>query len=136
MSSCSVHIKVIPHRGLRLLFILALLYGCSTPGLREQSVPPQIVNTDALSKKMDPSLLAEVNKLPAEQQADREIDVIIRTSGQIGPSERAVIEKMGSQISSVLGDIVVARVPVGRIIDIARLDFVIYMEKSKKLYPK
>ncbi len=87
-------------------------------------------------RKVDPSLLAEINTLTAGQQADREIDVIIRTRGQMRPSERVEIEKTGGQISSVLGDIAVARVPVGRIADIARLDFVIYMEKAKKMYPK
>ncbi len=125
------------YRGVTLMSLVLLLSGCSTPGPTKQSVPPQRVNADEVSmKKVDPSLLVEINKLPAEQQADGWIDVIIRTSGQIGPSERAEIERMGGRISSVLGDVVVARIPAGRIIDIARLDFIIYMEKAKKLYPK
>ncbi len=131
-----VRTNVSRHRCFQFLFITLLLYACSTPGLTEQGAPPRSTDTEPVSRKVDPSLLAQINNLPTDQRTGQEIDVIIRTKGQMSAFERAQIEKMGGPVSSVLGDIAVARVPVGRIADIARLDFVIYIEKAKKVYPK
>jgi len=122
---------------LPLILLILSLSGCSATELNGQGIPSydrgQISEKQA---KLDPSLLIEVNRLTSQQQADREIDVLIRTRGSLDLSRREAIEKRGGRISSVLGDISTARIPAGRIEDVAGLEFVISIEKAKRLQPK
>ncbi len=111
-----------------LIFIFLIVLGCSAFG-RKESDPPSTVNRE----KIDPSLLMEIEKLKSSQQMGQEISVLIRTKREIDVTERAAIEERGGKIGSVIGDIVIVRIPTRAVLEIADLDFVIYIEKSKKL---
>lgn len=118
-----------------ILLIHLSLSGC--PAAELQGVPRHDQRRTAeKQEKLDPSLLIEVNRLTSQREADREIDVLIRTRGPVDPSRRAEIEKRGGRVGSTLGDISTARVPAGRMEDVAQLEFVIFIEKAKRLQPK
>lgn len=113
-----------------LIFISVIVLGCSTangtPQALSQNTPSKNMN------KIDPSILIEIKKHESIQQADQEIEALIRTKREVTAVEKGVIEKEGGRIGSVIGDIVTVRVPVKALSKIADLDFVIYIEKAKK----
>jgi hypothetical protein len=119
-----------------LVFSFAALAGCSASGRTLEDNQTGRPDEDRLvSQKLDPALLIELNS-SAAQEADGVIAVLIKTTGPITPSQRAELERVGVVIGSVLGDIVTARIPRGRIIDAVRFDFIVRMEKANKLRPK
>ncbi len=110
-----------------LIFIFFLCLGFSVFGVGEMDAAATMNEG-----KIDPSLLIEIEKLKSEQQPDREIDVLIRTQKEINNLERAAIEKKDGKIGSVIGDILTARIPARAISEIAGLEFIVYIEKSKR----
>lgn len=84
-------------------------------------------------QKLDPSLLMEIERLKSDRQMDQEIKVLIRTKDEIDATERARLEEKGVKVGSVIGDILTAMVPVQAISEIATLEFVLFIEKSKTL---
>lgn len=75
----------------------------------------------------------EIERLKSDRQMDQEIRVLIRTKKEIDATERAALEKKGVKIGSVIGDILTAIIPARTISEIAALEFVLFIEKSKTL---
>ncbi|MGB3941038.1 MAG: hypothetical protein WBK96_06065 [Candidatus Manganitrophaceae bacterium] len=84
-------------------------------------------------EKIDPMLRMEIERLASLARTDEEIDLLIRTRMEINPSERAEIEKRGGKIGSVIGDILTVRIEAGAVLEIADLEFVVSIEKAKRL---
>lgn len=124
-----------PHR--YVLTMLFLLTACSTPVKNEKALLPQQDGRDSTSvERLSPALRIEINNLLSGGQPDREVDILIKTSGPIDQALRRELEKRGCEIRSITGDIVTARAPARNVADIAGLKLIIYIDKSKKLYPK
>ena|SRR5581483_3056320 len=83
-------------------------------------------------EKLDPALLVEMENGRSDRP-DREINLLIRTRKPVDDAEKGEIEKRRGKIGSVIGDIVTLRAPVDSIPAIADLDFVVYIEKAKKM---
>lgn len=106
------------------IFVLSSFLGCAAVGAtgESRSAMPN-------REKIDPALLAEMG----EGRSDREIGLLVRTQQPIDDIERGEIEKRNGKIGSVIGDIVTLRAPLDAIPAIASLDFVVYIEKAKRL---
>jgi len=126
------------HRYLLLLFISCSFAGCPTAELNGQGAASFEKTGPAAAgqNKLDPSLLIEIGKLKSEHREEQEVAVLLKTKGPLDPVRRAEVEKQGATIGSVLGDIATARIPAGRVEDVSKLEFVIFIEKAKKLQPK
>ena len=83
-------------------------------------------------EKLDPALLVEMENGRSDRP-DREINLLIRTRKPVDDAEKGEIEKRRGKIGSVIGDIITLRAPLDSIPAIADLDFVLYIEKAKKM---
>lgn len=103
--------------------------GCSGGALTGDQLTP---SAKMSNEKIDPSLSMAIENSKSGQPPDREVDVLIRTKNEINTAQRAAMERNGARIGSVMGDILTARVPAGAVSEIAKLEFVVYIEMSKK----
>lgn len=124
-------VRKILHLSKISVFVFLAFFGCSAYG-GKGAPSPEDNGGKMNANKIDPSLLAEIERLKAGPEANQEIDVLIRTKKEIDPTEREAIEKQGGRVGSVLGNILTARVPAGSVKRISDLDFVLYIERSKK----
>ena len=127
--------NMFPYRyGLTILFMLV---ACSSPGLNGTEPLPHHEGRDSMSiKKLSPALRIEIDERTSGRRSGGAIDILIRTAGPIDQVQRRELEKRGCEIRSLLGDIVTARATARTIIDIAGLEYIRYIDKSKKLYLK
>ena len=118
-------------RSRRLLPLLTLLAGCMALAACSGGAPsrhtPETPSTDVPSK-IDPALSMT---LQDPGTAGQDIDVLIRTRGEIDATQRAALEGRGVRIGSVIGDVVTATIPVSAVSGIAGLEFVIRIELSR-----
>lgn len=118
-------------RSRRLLPLLTLLAGCMALAACSGGAPsrhtPETPSTDVPSK-IDPALSMT---LQDPGTAGQDIDVLIRTRGEIDATQRAALEGRGARIGSVIGDVVTATIPVSAVSGIAGLEFVMRIELSK-----
>lgn len=82
-------------------------------------------------KKIDPSLLIELECMETSGQLANEVSVIIRSESVLNAEQRSEIERNGGKINSIAGDILTAVIPGSNIPAIADLKFILYIEKSK-----
>lgn len=108
--------------------MIFLLLGAIPPGSRE--------NAPSAAKKIDPVLLAEIEKRTSNDRSGPKIALLIRTKTEIGRAERSAIEEKGGEIGGVLGDVVTATAPSEAILRIAGLEFVVYIEKARSRLPR
>ena len=108
---------------------LMAFVGCSgeTAGIKTQDT-----STTMSQEKMDSALLMAVQESGSTGKPAQLVEVLIRTRGGIDAKQRDVLEREGVVIGSVMGDVLTARVPVHAVSRIARLEFVVYMEMSRK----
>jgi hypothetical protein len=110
---------------------------CSTIGPQGRAQPDiQVVPESGSMNKLSPALRFELRGQKAGDQTGRWLDILIRTAGPIDEAQRNRLEEKGCEIRSIFGDIVTGRALSGNIRDIAGLDFVLHIDKAKKLYPK
>lgn len=130
--------RLIIYRSLLFIILIILLITIScTASTPVAKMPMNQTDTMQLSsEKIDPSLLVEVNKFKDSSRSDKEIEVLIRTKEKITSREVATLEEKGAKVGSVIGNILTAKIPVQTIKDIAELDFIIYIEKAKKVLLK
>jgi len=110
-----------------VFFIFLVFYGCAAFGGKENSDLPKNVQA-----RIDPAIMADLARLKSGENPNREIDVLIRTERALTAGERTVLERNGAHISSSIGNVLSARVPLGSIEGISRLEFITYIEKAKK----
>ena len=82
--------------------------------------------------KIDPALKLAIQAAESANQRASSVEVLIRTRDEINITQHDALEKGGARIGSVLGDVLTASVPLRAVAGIAGLDFVVYIETSKK----
>lgn len=82
--------------------------------------------------KLDPALKLAIQAVESATQPAPSVEVLIRTRDEINITQHDALEKGGARIGSVMGDVLTASVPVRAVTGIASLDFVVYIEMSKK----
>ena len=83
--------------------------------------------------KIDPALKLVIQAVESGNQPESEVNVLIRTRDEMDITQHNALERNGVRIGSVMGDVLTASVPVRAVTEIASLDFVVYIEMSKKL---
>ncbi len=110
---------------------LMLLAGCAALAGCSGDVPGRNASeafSSGASSKIDPALSM---RLREPRSAGQDVDVLIRTRGEIDAAGRAALESRGARIGSVIGDVVTARIPLAALPGIAGLDFVVRIELSR-----
>lgn len=118
-------------RSRRLLPLLTLLAGCMALAGCSGGAPSRHASetpSTGVPSKIDPALSMT---LQDPGTAGQDINVLIRTRGEIDASQRAALEGRGARIGSVIGDVVTATIPVSAVSGIAGLEFVMRIELSK-----
>ncbi len=110
-----------------VFFFFLFFYGCAAFGGKENSHLPE-----KGPARIDPAIMADLEGLKSGRIPDREIDVLIRTERGLTEGERTALERNGVVINSSIGNVLSARVRLGSIEDISRLEFVTYIEKARK----
>jgi hypothetical protein len=110
-----------------LIFIFLVFYGCAAFGGKKSNDLPE-----SGPARIDPAIMADLEGLKSGGNPDRKIDVLIRTERELTAGERTALERNGAVISSSIGNVLSARVRLGSIKSISRLEFVTYIEKAKK----
>lgn len=85
-----------------------------------------------IQDKLDPALKLAIQSVESATQPAPRVDVLIRTRDEIDIAQHDVLESSGARIGSVMGDVLTASVPLRAVNEIASLDFVVYIEMSKK----
>jgi len=80
--------------------------------------------------KIDTGILMNMKSNP---QKGQEVSALIKTKSAITTVQQEMIKKEGGRIGSVIGDIVTVTMPIEAVSKIANLDFVVYIEKAKRL---
>jgi len=109
-----------------LFYALILLSGC----FLNQNAPRS--NEAAIKQKLDPFLFIEIK----EGKPEKTLDVIIRTKEKVSKEQEKILTDRGARINSILGDIITASVPSEYISKVAELNFVVYVQLSRKLNPE
>ena len=91
---------------------------------------------ETVKRKLDPSILMELNSLKEKEQLSNPLKVIVRTKGKMNGFQERQIEEAGLTISSILGDIFTATGPLPAVLKTASFDFVIQIEVSKESMQK
>jgi hypothetical protein len=91
---------------------------------------------ESLKRKLDPSILMDLESLKKEEQVSKSLKIIVRTKGKIDDFQRKQIEEAGLSINSTLGDIFTATGSYTAVLKTASFDFVIYIALSRKLKEK
>lgn len=121
------------------IFIFSLLSFITCPVFAEKTLANSLdeSNGSAVSgKKVGPFLMMEMQKLQPGQGGDKEIDVLIRTKEKIDTTQKNAIEEKGGMIGSIMGDVLTARISIKAIQEVVDLEFIVYIEKSKKARPR
>lgn len=71
-----------------------------------------------------------------ESAPDRELELLIRTSGEIGDEARGRLEAAGATVRTVAGDVLTASAPLSALDGLAELEEVVAIEVSEALAPE
>jgi hypothetical protein len=114
-----------------LLIILGLVGFMGLAGCNGETTSKNILETSSAmnQQKIDPALLMTIQQSGGPEQP---VEVLIRTQGAIDATQRSALEERGARISSVMGDVLTARIPAGAVAGIANLEFVVHIEISKQ----
>lgn len=86
---------------------------------------------------MASSKLSPATKLLMTQAKESsQVDAILRCAGSLTDSQRGELEAAGARIRSTASDVLTAEIPVASLDRIADLDFVLYIDISRPLYPE
>ncbi|MGH7494364.1 MAG: hypothetical protein ACREOO_18485 [bacterium] len=108
---------------LSLSFIPYILLGCAPSGG---------ASAQAWEKKIDPRLRAEIHALNAESAKTRSFPVLIKFKTDLSATQKTELEKAGVYLHSQIGDIATAVLAADTISELAKKDYVIYLEASKE----
>ncbi len=86
------------------------------------------------SDKFSPELTIYLLDLP--QQDNPDLSVLFRVKDELTTEGRSKIEALGCEIRTVAGDIVTANLPSRALLQLASLDFVTYIQRSRPLHPE
>jgi hypothetical protein len=103
--------------------IAVLFLGCRSSG-----------ETRLLESKCDPALRQQMTNL-ARSGGSEVLSIFGRCSSPFDDQMRQQLSNAGAETQTTTGEIFTARVPSGRVVDVARLVFVTHLELSKTAYP-
>jgi hypothetical protein len=86
------------------------------------------------SDKLSPELTIYLIDLPLQDNPD--LPVLFRIRDVLTTQRRSKIEALGCEIRSVAGDIVTANIPTRALLQLAALEFIIYIQLSRPLHPE
>ena len=85
---------------------------------------------ELLRKKLD----ARTRRRLDRDELGEHCEVLLRTEAPPSESERLELDKLGVTTYAQVGNVISARIPSDRLMDLARLDFVRRIEISRDLY--
>lgn len=80
--------------------------------------------------------MTKFNLLEANLEPTAELNLLLRTDGELNARQLKQLEEAGTRIRTAAGDIITVTTTAERLNDIAALDFVVYIELSAPLYPE
>ncbi len=86
------------------------------------------------SSKLSPKTKQQLSELPPKDNPL--VTVLIRISGSLESQGQSQLEAIGGEIRTVAGDILTARIHLRELLQLAKLDFVSFIEISSPLYPE
>ncbi|MDZ7766502.1 MAG: hypothetical protein U5K00_19105 [Melioribacteraceae bacterium] len=89
---------------------------------------------DNYKEKLDHGLRMELEKNGAVESSEK-IQFLGKCNEEISEETKTMIEQTGVKVGTVTKDIFTASGTLDQIVDLAKLDFIKYLEKSKELYP-
>lgn len=81
--------------------------------------------------KIDPRLRAEIQGLKAETSQHRSFPVLIKFRAALSAAQKAELDEAGVRLLSQIGDMATAVLSPQTISELAKKDYVIYLEASK-----
>jgi ethanolamine utilization microcompartment shell protein EutL len=94
------------------------------------------MSPEKLSSKAKQLIDATPVRAGRSEEAHVEIDVLIRTTRTVSSEDHSAIESLGAAVRTVAGDVLTACVAVDRLLDLADLEVVAYVEVSRPLMPE
>lgn len=88
-------------------------------------------NAQHWEQKIDPRLRAEMQSPQAQGAGPEAFPVMIKFKTALSAEQRGELEKAGVRLLSPTGDIATARLSTQAISELAKKDYVIYLEASK-----
>jgi hypothetical protein len=108
---------------LSLLFIPYVWLGCAASGG---------ANAPSWEQKIDPLLRAEMSDLNEESAKNKPFPVLIKFKTALTSAQKTEMSQAGVHLRSQIGDIATAVLSADAISELAKKDYVIYLEVSKE----
>ncbi len=105
------------------LLLLAILIACASHNGNRGG---------AWEKKVDPRLRTAVQGGQAQTQAAQNLQVLIKCSAPLSMEQKQKLLDHGVRVQAEAGAIVTAVLPAQAVTEVAKLDYVIYLELSKE----
>ncbi len=105
-----------------LLILFALLAACS---------PQNGVRAQAWEKKVDPRLRAALQGEQTQTQSAQNWQILLKCSAPLSTAQKQELAGLGARVQAEVGAIVTAVLPSPAVTEVAKLDYVIYLELSK-----
>ncbi|MEK7728892.1 MAG: hypothetical protein AAB354_10795 [candidate division KSB1 bacterium] len=108
---------------LTCLLVQAILISCATQnGARSQ----------AWENKLDPSLREVLETEPAQTQSAQGLSVLLKCAAPLSAEQKRQLANLGVRLQAEAGAIITATLPAQAVTQVAKLDYVIYLELSKE----
>ncbi len=105
------------------LIALAMLVACASQnGTR----------AEAWEKKVDPRLRTAAHNEGAQLQSVQNLQVLIKCTAPLSAEQKKQLADMGARVQAEAGAIITASLPAQAVTEVAKLDYVIYLELSKE----
>ncbi|NUO82712.1 hypothetical protein HUU05_21780 [candidate division KSB1 bacterium] len=104
------------------LFALFLLSSCSSQNSNRGA---------AWEKKVDPRLRAALQGEQIQTQTAQNWQVLLKCSAPLSAAQKQELAGLGARVQAEVGAIVTAVLPSRAVTEVAKLDYVIYLELSK-----
>ena len=86
----------------------------------------------AWENKLDPSLRAALKKETIQPQRAQSLQVLLKCAAPLSIVQRQQLAELGARVQAEAGTIVTATFPATALTEVAKLDYVIYLELSKE----
>ncbi len=106
----------------RLVFVSLLGASLIFSGCKEEE----------LSQKIDPTLLAALKSFDANSQRDQIISIVFKVNEPLTELHHSVLSRMKVKIIANIGPICTANLPAEKVVDLAKMKFVEYIQGSRE----
>lgn len=108
---------------LTCLLVQAILFSCATRNGARAS---------AWENKLDPNLRAILKNEPTQTQSALSLPVLLKCAASLSAAQKRPLAELGARVQAEAGTIVTATFPATALTEVAKLDYVIYLELSKE----